>query len=199
MISSPDQASSSLSTFYRLSAVGLLSGCSLLAVGDVVRVAAGTDPGSPLLATGWFLQAFGAMLAVLGIPGFSSRLYGSTGMVGVAGLVGLTAFLFVFGVFGGLLHALAVPSLLRQGATRPVPVDLAYFAAAVLAMVGSLALSLSALRAHVIPKGAAALVLVGGLALFAGHPVGMYAEDLGLVLLMSGLGWMGFAFERRPV
>jgi len=78
-----------LATLYRQSGNSLLGGCGLLAVGDLIRVVAGPDPGNALLAIGWFLQAVGALLALLGIPGLYSRIVAGTGLLGVAGLTGI--------------------------------------------------------------------------------------------------------------
>src|ERR1700687_3646326 len=180
-----------LATLYRQSGNSLLGGRGVLAVGDLIRVVAGPDPGNALLAIGWFLQAVGALLALLGIPGLYSRIVAGTCLLCVAGLTGITIFLFYFGIFGGMLHALAVPDLVHQVASRPIPVDRGFFAAAVIVMIGSLALGIGVLRARVLSLAAAALIIAGGLALFVGHPI-MYAEDIGLLLLTVGLGWAGF-------
>jgi hypothetical protein len=198
---SKQQESIAPATFFRMSGLSLVIGCGLLAVGDIVRVVSGADPSNPILAIGWFLQAAGAMLAIVGIPGFAARHGAGTGVMGVVGIVGISVFLFLFGVFGGFLHAVAVPALMQQGVTKPIPVSITFFVAALFVLIGSLSLGIAAVRASALSRGTAALIMAGGLALFAGHPLGAHVEDLGLLLLMAGLGWAGYdvGFPRRPV
>ncbi|GAC1574495.1 MAG: hypothetical protein NVS3B24_01680 [Candidatus Dormibacteria bacterium] len=176
---------------FRLAGFSLVSGCALLAVGALVRLAGGTDAASPPVVTGWFLQAVGAMLAVLGIPALYFRQVAGTALTGVIGLILVSLFFFLFGVFGGLVHATAVPTLLREGVARPRPVELTFFVGALSAGIGSLFLGFAIVRARVLSRGVAILVVAGGLALFAGHPVGMHVEDIGLFLFLAGLGWAG--------
>lgn len=180
-------ASITLASLHRLSGLILVVGCALMAAGDVLRVISGPDPAHALLAVGWFGQAAGAALVILGLPGFCVRIAG-TGVLGVAGLTGIAVFLFYFGIFGGLLHALAVPGLIGQGATRPHPVDIGFLLSAIVVMLGSLALGAALLRGRLVSPGAPALLIVGGVALVAGHPIA-HVEDAGLLLLMAGLGW----------
>ena len=196
--SSVNQPSITLATLYRLSGASLVAGCALLALGDVVRVVSGSDPSNPLLAAGWFIQSVGAMLALLAVPGLYVRIAVPTGLAGLVGILGITLFLFYFGVFGGLVHALAVPGLAKQGASRPIPVDLGFIAAAVFATIGSLALGIGVLRSRTLPRSAAILLMAGGTALFVGHPLGMHLEDLGLAMLVAALGWAGLRLASPP-
>jgi hypothetical protein len=184
---------------YRVSGLSLLVGCALLATGDLIRVAAGDDPGNKLVASGWFLQAIGAMLAVLGLPGTYVRQGALTAVASLVGLIGISLFLFLFGIFGGLLHALVVPELLQEGVTKPLGVSLAFLTGALFAVIGSLSFGIATIRARVLSRGAGILVIPGGLILFFGHPLGMHVEDLGLLLLMAGLGWAGYDLGFRAV
>jgi hypothetical protein len=186
-------------TLYRVSAVSLVLGCALLAIGDLTRVAIGDEPGNTLVASGWFLQAIGAMLALLGLPGIYVRQGAITAVTSLVGLIGISLYLFLFGIFGGLLHALVVPELVKEGVTKPLGVSLAFFAGALFAVIGSLSLGISTIRAGVLPRSVGILVIVGGLILFFGHPLGMHVEDLGLLLLMAGLGWVGYDLGFRAV
>lgn len=182
-------ASTTLASLHRISGLILVVGCALMAAGDVLRVISGPDPANVLLAVGWFGQAAGAALAILGLPGFCVRIAG-TGVLGVAGLTGIAIFLFYFGIFGGLLHALAVPELLSQGATRPLPVNIGFLVSVIFVMLGSLTLGIALFRGRLVSPGAPALLIAGGIALVAGHPIA-YVEDAGLLLLTAGLGWAG--------
>ena len=187
------------SSLYRLSGLSVVAGSALMAIGDVMRVISGPDPAGLLLAIGWFGQAAGAAVAVVGLPGFGAGFGRLTGRLGVAGLVGIAIFLFYFGVFGGLLHALAVPGLVKQGATRPHPVDIGFIVAAIFAMLGSVALGVASFRARFLSPGVPLLLMVGGVALVAGHPFA-HVEDGGLLLLLGGLSWAGYqlAVRSRP-
>lgn len=186
----PENAASiTLASLHRLSGLILVVGCALMAAGDVLRVISGPDPANVLLAVGWFGQAAGAALAILGLPGFWVRI-ARTGVLGVAGLTGIAIFLFYFGIFGGLLHALAVPDLIAQGATRPHPVDIGFLVCVVLVMLGSVALGIALLRGRRLSPGAPALLITGGVTLVVGHPI-VHVEDAGLLLLLAGLGWAG--------
>lgn len=163
-------------------------GCAVLAAGDIIRVVAGNDSANSVVALGWGIQALGAMLAVVGLPGIYHRHVRGTGRLGLAGLAGITLFLFLFGVFGGVLHAVAVPELLREGVTKPPGVSQTFFVGVIFALLGCVALGAATLRARLRP-GIAALLFLGGGALLIGHPIGMHVEDLGLLLVLGGLAW----------
>lgn len=186
-------------TLYRISGVSLFLGCALLAIGDLVRVVTGDDPGNTLVASGWFLQSIGAMLAVLGLPGIYVRQGARTAVTSLVGLIGISLFLFLFGIFGGLLHALVVPELTKEAVTRPLGVGLAFFAGSLFAVIGSFSLGIATMRAGVMSRAAGILVIAGGLISFFGHPLGMHVEDLGLLLLMAGLSWAGYDLGFRAV
>ncbi len=191
-------ATTSTSRLYRLGGACLFAGCVVLVIGAGIRVSTGTDPSNTVAAAGWFVQAIGAMLVVLGLPAAYLRQAAVTGRLGLVGFVGISLFLFIFGIFGGLVHGLVVPVLAARGpamAARPASVGLAFFAAALLGLVGSLSWGLTTVRARVFPRWTGILPIVGGLALFFGHPLGMHVEDIGLVALMAGLGWCGLSLR----
>lgn len=192
----------SSATLYRLSGVSLFLGCVLLVIGDLIRVASGTDPGNTLVASGWFLQAIGSMLVALGLPGIYLRQAADTGVPGLVGFIGTSLFFLIFGIFGGLLHGLVLPVLATEAPAvaknAPAGVGLAFFSAALLVAIGSPSLGVATMRAGVLPRWAGALIIAGGLALFVGHPLPMHIEDAGLVLLLAGLGWLGLSLMSVP-
>lgn len=186
-------------TLYRLSGVSLVLGCVLLIVGDIIRIGAGTDPASTLLASGWFLQGIGSVLAALGLPGLYARYAAAVGVLGLVGVVGIAMFLFLFGIFGCLVHALVLPVLAKQPSgvpPRPVGVDMAFITGVIFVVVGCLCMGIATIRAHVLPRGVGALLIVGGVTLFVGHPI-THLEDVGLASLMIGLGWAGLSLIPR--
>ena len=180
----------------RFGGVSVSLGCMLLVIGDLLRVATGTDPGNMLVASGWFVQAVGAMLVALGLPAIYLRQAAETGAVGLVGFIGTSLYFLIFGIFGGLLHALVRPAL-APALAKPAAVDLAFFVAALLVAIGGLALGVATIRAAVLPRQAGVLILVGALALFVGHPL-PHIEDAGLVLLVVGLGWLGLSLIAVP-
>ena len=187
---SPEQSPVLMASLFRATAVAMVAGCSILAAGDLVRAVSGTDDANPFLALGWFIQAVGASLALLALPGFCTRVAGRAGVLGVAGIAGITLFLLYFGIFAGLLHALAVPGLTAQGATRPDAVKIGFLVSAIFGSLGSVALGAGLWRARHLSPAVPLLLIAGGVVLLAGHPI-PHVEDAGLLMLLAGLGWAG--------
>ncbi len=173
----------------RWSTGGLLLGCGLLAVGDVVRIAAPDDVTSTLLAAGWVIQVPGAVLVLLGTPAVFARRAGALGRVGLLGVVALALFLLVFGVFAGLLHGLVLPAVAVQapGVEEPTSVLLVMVAGAVMGMLSTFLLGIATWRAGVLPRWAAGLMIVGGAAMLVGHGMPLHVEDDGLAVYLLGL------------
>ncbi len=195
------RATMSSEKLFRLGGSCLFLGCVALVIGTSIRVAAGTDPSNTLVVVGWFVQAIGAMFAALGLPAVYLRHAGITGRLGLLGFIGISLFLFIFGIFGGLVHALVVPVLAAKGtgmAVRPASVGLAFFVAALLVLTGSLSWGIASIRTRVLPRPAGILPILGGLALFFGHSLG-HVEDIGLVALVAGLGWAGLSLTTNGV
>lgn len=185
----------SSAVLYRLSSASLILGCVLLVVGDLIRIAAGTAPTDPLLASGWFIQAIGAMLAALGLPATCLRQTSRPSVMSLVGVVGISLFLFVF-LFGGLVHALVVPELAKRApdlAVRPKGVGLAFLAGSLFLLIGSLSLGVATIRAGVLSRWVGILLIVGGIGVGVGHPLGKHVEDVGLVVLVAALGLAGLS------
>jgi len=182
-------------TVYRASGLSLLLGSVVLISGAIIRVLAGADPANPHLATGWSIQAVGAMLVVLGLPGVYACQVQATGLLGLLGIVGTTLFFLIHGVFVGLLHGLVLPALATRApdlaTTAPPSVGLVLFSAALLGTLGSLLLGSATVRAGILPRWAGASIIVGGVAVFVGHGRGLHLDDAGLISLMVGLAGLG--------
>lgn len=191
----------SVERLFRLSGVSVVLGCTLVVIGDLIRVASGTDPGNTFVAFGWFIQAIGAMLVALGLPGIYLRQAVQTGVLGLVGFIGVSLFFLIFGIWGGLVHGVVLPVLATVAPTiarnAPPSVGLVFMSAALLGMLGSLALGVASLRAGILPRWAGALIIAGGVALFVGHPL-PHLEDVGLVVLLTGLGWLGLSLLSVP-
>lgn len=187
----------SSATLYRLSGGILVIGCVVMVVGSLVISMAGSDLKSSLLASGWFVWAIGAMLVTFGLPAIYVRQAEYAGALGLAGVVGITLFLITHGIFLGLLQGLVLPVIATKApavANRmPAAVGLAALVGALLLLIGSLSMGFATIRAGAFPRGAGALIIAGGLAVFIGHPILDVVEEAGYVLLMAGFAWLGLS------
>lgn len=180
----------------------MILGCTFLAIGDGVRIFAGSADSSILGGVGWFIQAFGAMLVTLGLPALYVVQAEASRWLALAGFIGLSIFLFLFGIFGGLLHSLVVVELARTApgaAVRPVTVALSFFIGSMGAVLGGVAFGAAVVRGHRLPNHAGFLTMGGGLLLFIGHPIGLHVEDVGLWLLLGGIADSALALVKAPV
>lgn len=190
------------STIYRTGGVALILGCVVMVAGSLIIFVAGSDLRSTVLASGWVVWAIGAMLVAFGLPAAYAYSIEKTGLLGLAGFVGITLFLFTHGIFLGLLQGLALPVVATKapavGNHLPAAVGLAALTGALLLLIGSLGLGIATLRASVFPRGAGVLIIVGGLAVFIGHPLLDLLEEAGYVLLLAGLSWFGVSLLGLP-
>jgi hypothetical protein len=157
-----------------------------------------------------FLYITALLIALLGLVGLYAR---QAEQVGVLGLIGfLMSFFGLIGFFAlewartfiWPVLAQAIPSLLDH----PDPNLIQTFEAAqtigfLLAFVGWLLFGVASLRAAALPRGAAVLVMLGGvLATFwALEPFGGVFElsGIGVSLGYVGFAWMGYVvWSRRP-
>jgi len=184
----------------KAAAAVVIAGCALLVIGDAVRIVAGSSDASIPGGVGWFTQAVGAMLVVPGLPALYARQAQSAPVLGLMAFVGLNLFMFLFGIFGGLLHSLVVVELARSdpnAAIRPVSVALSFFAGSMGAVVGGTGFGGAVIRGKGFPSHAGILAAVGGILLFIGHPLGMHIEDAGLWLLLGGVADGAWAVFRQ--
>jgi hypothetical protein len=183
---------------------------------------AGVDPAVSAQAGLWVpvnaLGALGAALVLLGLPAVYASMAGEGGLTGVVGLALIEVSWMFFGVFLSLYGALVLPWLADQ-APRLVadssPALLGFvvaFALGLLAwLLGAVLLAVPFVGGRMRPRWvgyvlpASALWVLGGSFVIApGGPASNLAvnllSNLGPVLLLIGLGYLGFRAwaERAP-
>lgn len=151
----------------------------------------------------WVMGLIAALFILLGLP----ALYGRQARQ--AGSLGLIAFVVVFigmalvtgmAYFGTFIQAGLVDLIImaeRAGVTvqEPVAVSIGLMTTLLLYMLGWLLFGLSALRARVLPRWAAVVVLIGLLSAFL-----LLATNFSLFALPVteiGIAWLGFALWRE--
>jgi hypothetical protein len=212
----------SSSSLIRLGGLAALVGFVLMDILEVVYQFAFPDTVAKSVtgaSNTWFvvnlLYTIALLICLLGLVGLYARQAEQTGVLGLIaflmtffGLALLLAWEWVDAFVVPLL-AHAAPSLLDQTDQRLTKALItAQLIQALLLFVGLLLFSVVSLRAAVLPRGAAALILVGGLSLILSLLLtGLLGVKnpvvdllLGLLGLLGGLGlpWMGYAVWSRP-
>ena len=182
----------------------------------VVRsvLTAGVDPAVSAQSGLWVpvnaLGALGAALVLLGLPAVYARMAGQGGLPGLVGFALIVVSWTFFGLFLSLYGALVLPWLADQAprlvaGSSPTPVGFVVaFALGLLAwLLGAVLLAVpfvkGATRArwvgYVLPASAL-WFLVGSFVIAPGGPASNLAinllSNLGPVLLLIGLGYLGF-------
>jgi hypothetical protein len=175
---------------------------------------AGADPAVSAQAALWVplnaLGALGAALVLLGLPAVYAGMAGQGGLPGVVGFALIEVSWMFFGLFLSLYGALVLPWLADQAprlvaASAPTPLGFVVaFALGLLAwLVGAVLLAVPFVRGqararwvgYVLPASAL-WVLVGNFVIAPGGPASNLAvnllSNLGPVLLLIGLGYLGF-------
>jgi hypothetical protein len=185
-------------------------------------LSAGVDPAVSAQAGLWVpvnaLGALGAALVLLGLPALYARMAGQGGLPGLAGFALIEVSWMFFGLFLSLYGALVLPWLADQAprlaaGSSPTPLGFVVtFALGLLAwLVGAALLAAPFVRGRVRPRwvgyllpASALWVLVGNFVIAPGGPASNLAvnllSNLGPVLLLIGLGYLGFRawVERAP-
>lgn len=196
----------SLSTLLRWSGLAALVGNALLAVVSVAFVFAfPEDVAQTVTSNTWLvlnvLILIAYLLCLVGLVGLYAR------QAEKAGILGLIAFLLTFlcivprfawywiETFVFPILAQAAPRLLDN--PEPVPPALTVFGAVdqisvLLLLVGLLLFGVASLRARVLPRWAAVLVLVGAAVDLVMTVVGV-DFPFGAAVAGPGLAWMGYA------
>jgi hypothetical protein len=183
---------------------------------------AGVDPAVSAQAGLWMpvnaLGALGAALVLLGLPAVSARMAGHGGLPALIGFALIEVSWMFFGLFLSLYGALVLPWLADQAprlAAGPSPTPLGFvvaFAVGLLAwLLGAALLTVPFVRGPARPRwvgyvlpASALWVLVGTFVIAPGGPASNLAvnllSNLGPVLLLIGLGYLGFRAwaERVP-
>jgi hypothetical protein len=175
---------------------------------------AGVDPAVSAQAGLWVpvnaLGALGAALVLLGLPAVYARMAGEGGLTGLVGFALVEVSWMFFGLFLSLYGALVLPWLADQtprlvAVSAPTPLGFVVaFALGLLAwLVGAVLLAVPFVRGpararwvgYVLPASAL-WVLVGNFVIAPGGPASNLAvnllSNLGPVLLLIGLGYLGF-------
>jgi hypothetical protein len=156
------------------------------------------------------LGALGAALVLLGLPAVYARMAGLGGLPGLIGFALIEVSWIFFGLFLSLYGALVLPWLADQAprlvaADAPTPEGVVVsFAVGLLAwLVGAALLAAPFVGGRARPRwvgyvlpASALWVLVGNVAVAPGGPASNLAvnllSNLGPVLLLIGLGYLGF-------
>jgi hypothetical protein len=209
---------------FRIGGLLVIVGAVLFVLHVVLRsvLTAGVDPAVSAQVGLWVplnaLGALGAALVLLGLPAVYARMAGEGGLTGLVGFALIEVSWMFFGVFLSLYGALVLPWLADQtprlvAASAPTPLGFVVaFALGLLAwLVGAVLLAVPLVRGHararwvgyVLPASAL-WVLVGTLVIAPDGPASNLAvnllSNLGPVLLLIGLGYLGFRAwaERAP-
>ena len=183
---------------------------------------AGVDPTVSAKAGLWVplnaLGALGAALVLLGLPAVYAPMAGWGGLPGLVGFALISAAWMFFGVFLSLYGALVLPWLADEAprivaASAPTPLGFVVaFALGLLAwLLGAVLLAAPFVGGRVRPRwvgyllpASALWVLVGNFVIAPSGPASNLAvnllSNLGPVLLLIGLGYLGFRAwaERAP-
>jgi hypothetical protein len=177
-------------------------------------LSAGVEPAVSAKAGLWVplnaLGALGAALVLLGLPAVYARMAGGGGLPGLLGFALIAAAWMFFGLFLSLYGALVLPWLAEEAprlvaASAPTPLGFVVaFALGLLAwLFGALLLAVPFVRGqararwvgYLLPVSAL-WVLVGSFIVAPGGPASNLAvnllSNLGPVLLLIGLGYLGF-------
>jgi hypothetical protein len=183
---------------------------------------AGVDPAVSAKAGLWVqvnvLGALGAALVLLGQPALYARMTGEGGLPGLVGFALIEVSWMFFGLFLSLYGALVLPWLADEAprlvaASAPIPLGVVVaFALGLLAwLVGAVLLAVPFIGGRVRPRwvgyllpASALWVVVGSFVIAPSGPASNLAvnllSNLGPVLLLIGLGYLGFRTwaERAP-
>ena len=177
-------------------------------------LSAGVDPAVSAKAGLWVplnaLGALGAALVLLGLPAVYARMAGQGGLSGLVGFALIEVSWMFFGLFLSLYGALVAPWLADQAprlvaGSSPTPLGFVVaFALGLLAwLLGAALLAAPFVGGRVRPRwvgyllpASALWVAVGTLVVAPGGPASNLAvnllSNLGPVLLLIGLGYLGF-------
>ncbi len=183
----------SSSTLYRLSGLGLLIGSVFSITGTLVRTFQ-LNPLSVFYTPAELLTLFAALLALLSLPGIYLRQANRAGVIGLIGFVLLYAATVILGASSSLVSAILVPFLAQHAPTlgQPPAMFFVFIIAVLASTVGQILFGIATLRAHIFPRGAAILLLVGTAVNFASGFVPI--PSLGLVgeaAFLLSFAWLG--------
>jgi hypothetical protein len=191
----------SSSTLYRLSGIGLLIGGLLATLGILVQ-----GSNASLLGPTWIPASLavliGEMFFLLGFPGLYTR---QAHKAGVIGLVGFILFFFsglLLGIGTSTLNIFVFPWLTQNApklADGPSALNLFFPLAGFLNLIGGLLFGVATIRAGILSRAAAILLLVGAVLSFAANFVPLpYLSSITTALLFVAIAWFGYMLMSKP-
>ena len=204
------------SQLFRIGGLGLFVGAVAFVIHIVLRslITAGVNPAVSAKGALWIpvnvLGAVGAALVLLGLPAVYAWMANQTGLPGLVGVALIEVAWMFFGVFLSLYGALVVPwladempSLVAGSAPLPGGFVVAFAVGLLTWLVGALFLAMPFIIGRMRPRWvgyvlptSALWVVVGDLVIAPSGPAKNLAinllSNLGPVLLMVGLGYLGF-------
>jgi hypothetical protein len=193
----------SFTSVYRLSGIALLIGGALAACG-VIGQAFDDNPLSPLWMPVSLAIAIGLLLVLLGLPAVYARQVRRAGMLGLIGFILFFLACVQFGGGSGLTDIVLLPLVtqLSPGGLNSPPLTfiLFFLVAKLLIVIGSIVFGIATLRAAVLPKGSAILLLVGSVLFIVGGRIHVipYLDFFGEILFFLSFAWFGFALLALP-
>jgi len=183
-------------TLYRASGLALLLGAVIFIVGSILSFAGAPLTPIWLVATGVWIS--GMVLLLLGLPGIVARQAPRAGWLGFAGFLLtflgwflLTGFYVVDNlILSPWLDALA-PQVYAQWFVNPA-VGVSIHVANSLLGVGGVLLGMATTRAGVFPRWAGLLLIAAAVFDLGSFVIGSLTT-VAVVLVVLGLGWMGYA------
>jgi hypothetical protein len=209
----------SSSTLYRLSGLALVVGGVIAAVFNVISTVAfpsNSNGFDPKVVTGapWqivtLLTFIGGVLILLGFPGVYVRQAKETRVLGLIGFILLYLAVLMAGIIFEMITLLIMPYLATAapkllGSNSGPPAIFVFFIAFGLSTtVGAILFSIAMLRAHVLPRMAAIMLLIAmvlNLVGFAPLPglLGAILYTAGSVLFYLALASFGFALMSERI
>lgn len=193
----------SSSTVYRLSGIALLIGGVLAAIGTIGQ-AFNDTPLSPLWIPVSLAVSIGLLLVLLGLPAVYVRQMRRAGMLGLIGFILFFLACVQFGGSSGLTDFVLLPwvTQLAPGGLNSPPLTfiLFFLVAKLLTTIGSIVFGIATLRAGVLPKGSAILLLVGSVLFIVGGRIHVipHLDFFGEILFFLSFVWFGFALLALP-
>jgi hypothetical protein len=142
------------------------------------------------------IQFVGATLGLLGLPGMYARQAQRAGVLGLIGTTLMICYILILGTFGSALNAVVLPFIATHAPalaqSEPPALGLFFTIGGLLGAGGGIALGLAIIRASVLPRWAA-ILLMGSVIQCVGDLFQSPIANLGFVLVMIGFAWLGAA------
>lgn len=177
---------------------------ALLSLTFIMRIAlADPDPSTSSHVIVGTLRTLTPALAILALTSLYARQIEQAGKLGLVGyLVAFLGIVMVLGLEFSFTYlfpvfAIGAPEFVAQldaGLVEPAgPIVVVFILVDVVFLIGFILFGVATLRANVLPRGAATLMLVGAVALAVSDYLPTLVAPTGAVLLGLAFAWMGYA------